>query len=69
MSPLLTGPEFALIVCLGIVVLCLIVLMARRWSQMPSFPPLYDDSDILPDPEWRARVPRVDPNSEWIIEP
>lgn len=67
-APLWTGPEFALGCCVLIVFACVIAGIAKRVARLPAFPPLYDDSDILPDPEWRARVPRMNADREWIIE-
>jgi len=69
-APLWTGPEFALGCCLAILALCVIAGIAKRVNRLPSCPPMYDysDDEVLPDPEWRARVPRIDPDREWIIE-
>lgn len=69
-APLWTGPEFALGCCVLIVVACAIAGIAKRVNRLPSCPPMYDylDDEVLPEPEIRARVRRIDPDREWIIE-
>lgn len=48
------------------VVFGVLALIVGAVERLPLYPPT--EEDVLPDPEWRARVPRVDPEREWIIE-
>lgn len=63
MSPLFTGPEFALAVCLGIVAVIGIVLLARQWDRLPMYPPTEDD--ILPPPNVRSQRQDWDQHEWW----
>lgn len=53
---------------------CICVLMgivaaiAACVERLPHYPPLYDDSDVLPAPELRTQRYQPHPESEWIIE-
>lgn len=53
-------------ICAVLVLFGVLAAVTAIWERLPTYPP-YDD-EVLPEPEIRARVRRVDPEREWIIE-
>ncbi len=68
MKPLVESDLAAFAIVVGVVIAgCAIarLLEYRAWFRGL---PMYPDDEVLPEPEWRARVQKVDPAREWIIE-
>lgn len=55
-----------LIICGVLALFGVLAAITAVWERLPTYPPY--DGEVLPEPEIRARVRRVDPEREWIIE-
>ena len=53
-------------ICAVLVLFGVLAAITAIWERLPTYPP-YDD-EVLPEPEIRARVRRVDPARECIID-
>lgn len=57
-----------LTICGVLVLFGVLAAITAVWERLPMYPPADIDDEVLPEPEIRARVRRVDPEREWIIE-
>lgn len=57
-----------LTICGVLVLFGALAAITAAWERLPSYPPADIDDEVLPEPEFRARVRRIPPDQEWIIE-
>lgn len=57
-----------LTICGVLVLFGALAAITAAWERLPMYPPTDFGDEVLPEPEIRARVRRVDPAREWIIE-
>lgn len=69
MRPLIHSDLAAFAIVVGVVILGCVIARLFEYRAWFRGLPMYPDDEVLPEPEWRARVKRVDPEREWIVEP
>jgi hypothetical protein len=68
MKPLVTSDLAAFAIVVGVVIAGCVIARLFEYRAWFRGLPMYVDDEVLPEPEWRPRVQKIDPARKWIVE-